>query len=394
MSANGRRVSGNSSGDLVRGAAEGRIGRRDFIQKGSVSLAGAGLATLLSGPSGSGQPMQKSKVVLVKHDGATDENGVGSADIVGRMVHRSVRELTGKDSLREAWREFVSPDDVVGLKVNVRGGRNLSTQPCVVDAIVEGLVKAGVRPNNIIIWDAWNRELVRAGYILNDSDEGLRCYGTDRGTYKPDRDPRRRTSGEAWKPFYSAKPVMVEDKAVYFSKILVDEITALINVPLIKDHRIAGVTVSMKNHFGSILNPNDLHGNRCDPYLGALNATGPIKGKTRLIIVDGLRALYNGGPRDNPQWKWRQNSIIASTDTVAIDQLGLEIIEEKRKQNELSPLGDLARHVATAARLGLGTNDPARMDIKEIDITGSASPMRGVGRTLDRRTVGRILFVS
>jgi len=87
-------------------------------------------------------------------------------------------------------------------------------------------------------------------------------------------------------------------------------------------------------------------------------------------------------------------NIIASTDTVAIDQLGLEIIEEKRKQNELSPLGDRARHVATAARLGLGTNDPARMDIKEIDITGSASPMRGVGRTLDRRTVGRILFVS
>ncbi len=365
-------VGGSSKKKVTRRTAPRRVGRRDFIQKGSVSLVGAGLATFLSGRSVADQPGQSSKIVMVKHAGATDDRGAGSADIVKQMVGWAVRELTGKDSVRDAWREFVSPDDVVGLKVNVRGGRELSTQPCVVAPIVDGLVSAGVKRNNIIIWDAWNRELARAGFTLNESDDGVRCYGTDRGKYRPGRDSGRRTEGDAWKPFYSPAPVMVEDKTVYFSRILSDEITALINVPLIKDHRIAGVTISMKNHFGSILNPSDLHPNCCDPYLAALNVTPTIKDKTRLIIVDGLRALYNGGPRDNPQWKWRQNSIVASTDTVAIDHLALQIIEEKRKENDLAPLGDRARHVATAARMGLGTNDPARMELKEIDVTGLA----------------------
>jgi len=110
----------------------------------------------------------------------------------------------------------------------------------------------------------------------------------------------------------------------------------------------------------------------CDPYLAELNAAAPIKDKTRLIVVDGLRALYNGGPRDNPPYRWRQNSIIAGKDTVAVDHLGLEIIEAKRIENGLTPLGDRARHVATAAKLGLGTNDPERIDLREIDITTGA----------------------
>ena len=73
----------------------------------------------------------------------------------------------------------------------------------------------------------------------------------------------------------------------------------------------------MKNHYGSILNPSDLHGNECDPYLGALNAADLIKNKSRLILVDGLRGIYNGGPRDKPQWRWQPNCIMAGTDPVA-----------------------------------------------------------------------------
>jgi len=362
-------ASENPDGGPVGGPTGRRIARRGFIRRGSVSLAGAGLAAIFGGRDVAGQSAQKSKLVMVRHDGATDEQGAGSPDIVKRMVDRSIRELTGKDSMRDAWREFVAPDDVVGLKINLRGGRRLSTQPCVVDAIVDGLLEAGVKRNSIIVWDAENREFRRAGYTINDSEDGVRYYGVDRGSKRP-RD--RQAARAALKPFYSSEPVMVADKEVYFSKILAEEITALINVPMIKDHRLSGVTVSMKNHFGSILNPSDLHPNCCDPYLAELNATDPIKSKTRLIVVDALRALYDGGPRDNPRGRWRQNSIIAGTDTVAIDSVGLRIIEEKRKQNGLVPLGDRARHVATAAKIGLGTNDPAQIDLREIDIARSS----------------------
>ncbi len=349
-----------------------RMGRRAFLQKGSVGLAGAGLTALFAGPRASAETSEKSRLVMVKHARATDDQGAGQTDIVRPMVDRSIQELTGKDSLADAWREFVSPDDVVGLKINVRGGSYLSTQPCVVDAIVAGLVAAGVRENNIIVWDALTWELPRAGFTLNSSDQGVRCYATDKGRYTPGKGRRRGDTRAALRPFYSDEPVQVADQAVYFSKILTDEITALINVPMIKDHRIAGVTCSMKNHYGSILNPSDLHRSFCDPYIAALNAAAPIRDKTRLIVVDGLRALYNGGPRDAPPWRWRQNCIIAGTDPVAVDTLALRIIEEKRKEKGMRPIGERAKHVATAAEKGLGTNDPAQMDLREIDNTADA----------------------
>jgi hypothetical protein len=117
------------------------------------------------------------------------------------------------------------------------------------------------------------------------------------------------------------------------------------------------------------MRPSDLHPNYCDPYLAELNATAPIKRKTRLLVVDGLRALYNGGPRDAPQWRWRPNCIMAGTDPVAVDSVALAIIEEKRREKGLDPIGKRAKYIATAAKSGLGTDDPARIDLREIDVS-------------------------
>ena len=348
--------------------------RRDFIRRGSVSLAGAGLATLLPMHKAGGEETAKSRVIMVKHDGATDENGVGYPAVVKRIVARCIAELTGKDSHRDAWREFVSPDDIVGIKVNCIARKNFSTQLSVVDAIADGLTAAGVKPNNIIVWDRWNWEMQAGGYQMNSSDEGVRCYGTDRGSYDPakirnaSREDRGRLVKELTGQFYSEEPTDIAGVPVYLSKILLDEVTALINVPLIKDHRLSGVTCSMKNHYGSIINPSDLHLTNCDPYLPYLNLAPPIRDKTRLIVTDVLRAVYNGGPGNSPD-RWRENAVMVSTDTVAMDSIALRMIEEKRNEHGMSPVGERARYVATAARMGLGTNDPAQIDLREIDIT-------------------------
>jgi uncharacterized protein (DUF362 family) len=328
-------------------------------------LTGAGLLASTDPLSASAQTSEKSRLVLVRHSGATDEHGDGQAESVARMLDRAMRELTGKDAPAEAWRTFVSPDDVVGLKINLRGGRYLSTQPCVVEAIVAGLLAAGVTANHIIVWDAWTREFAEAGFTVNTSDQGVRYFATDQRRAGSGRE----ASDEALEPCYASEAIPVSDKSARFSKILTEEITALINVPLIKDHRIVGVTCAMKNHFGSIMRPSDLHANYCDPYLAELNATAPIKGKTRLVVVDGLRALCNGGPRDAPQWRWRPNCIMAGTDPVAVDSVALAIIEEKRREKGLDPIGKRAKYIATAAKLGLGTDDPARIDLREINVS-------------------------
>jgi len=358
---------------LVRGSTR----RRDFIRAGSVALASAGLTHVLHNRGAAARPVQKSTVVMVKHDGATDERGVGNPAVVKKLVARAVAEFTGKDSPREAWREFVSPDDIVGIKINCIGKKAFSTQRCVVGAIVDGVTSADVKPNNIIVWDRWNWEMQAAGYEINTSGEGVRCYGSDRGSYDQAKleqmlpGKRMQVVQELTRDFYTKEPTDVAGVPVYFSKTLFEQVTALISVPLVKDHRMSGVTCSMKNHFGSILNPSDLHKSYCDPYLAHLNLAPPVRDKTRLIVTDFLRAVYKGGPQDSPD-RWRQNAVMVSTDSVATDSVALRYIEEKRAENSISPIGERARHVATAAKLGLGTNDPAQIDFREIDITSGA----------------------
>jgi len=332
-----------------------------------MGLLGAGL---VAGQSGAGAgKSERSIVAVVNHGQATDDDGAGRPEVVGSMVDRTMLAFTGKETVEEAWAGLVSADDVVGIKVNVRGGPRMSTQPCVVASIVAGLQAVGVKEQNILIWDAWNRELPPAGYAINESDQGIRCYGSDRGVHttgtRLGRDELRKKVGE----HYSDRPVKVADREVFFTRIIEEEITALINVPLIKDHRIAGLTCSMKNHYGSILNPSDLHGNACDPYLAALNATPPIRDKTRLILVDGLRGLYNGGPRDKPQWRFRPNCIVAGTDPVAIDSYALEVLERERKEKGMPPLGPRVRYLATAAEMGVGQINPEQIEFREVDLT-------------------------
>ena len=67
-------------------------------------------------------------------------------------------------SVAEAWRSLVSPEDKVGIKVSASGRSVSGTNPEVVDAIVDGLVEAGVSPRNIIVWDKSIEDLLAAGY--------------------------------------------------------------------------------------------------------------------------------------------------------------------------------------------------------------------------------------
>ena len=61
------------------------------------------------------------------------------------------------------------------------------------------------------------------------------------------------------------------------SKILTERCDALINVPVLKDHDGAGVTIALKNMYGVIHNPNKYHPNGCNPYVADLNMLPAIR---------------------------------------------------------------------------------------------------------------------
>lgn len=253
---------------------------------------------------------------------------------------------------QQAWRRLFKSDDVIGIKVNCMAGRNLSSHPHVVEAIVAELQKIQVPAENIIIWDRTGRELQSAGYILNTDGAGVKCYGTESVGYEKNASAKGSFNGR-------------------LSKILTQQITALINVPILKNHGGAGVTIAMKNHYGSFHNPSKHHGNMCDPYIADLNSLDEIKAKTKLIVCDATRASCNGGPGYKPAFAWQYSGLLLSCDPVALDTVGTNIIEERRAEIGLPTLagtGRYPRQLASAAERGLGKAEIGRIDLQTLEL--------------------------
>jgi len=62
------------------------------------------------------------------------------------------------------------------------------------------------------------------------------------------------------------------------------------------------------------------------------------------------------------------NRIFFSRDPVALDRLGLDILEEKRRGQGLDSIRGIATHIASCAAKGLGTDDLARIDQRVLKV--------------------------
>lgn len=306
----------------------------------------------------------KSRVISVKKSGIMD-NKRPDPKIVENMVDLGIKKLTGKDDIIAAWRQFVSKDDIVGIKINPIGKKLLSSNPEIVNSIIKGVQAVGVEPNSIIVWDRYDEHMESAGYPFNTSSEGVRYFSSES------------TAGYDREQFYKSdedkKSMRDEDGNIsYFSNILTKNITALINVPVLKNHSIAGVTICLKNlAYGVVNNTRRFHPAPyyCDPMTAEVCSHPALKNKIRLHILDSLQACFDGGPINmKPFTMWNEASIMFGTDPVAIDKIGMDIIEKKRIENNKSSIRQKAKHIKTAAQMGLGTDDLDMIDLVELNV--------------------------
>ena len=251
------------------------ITRRTFVRE--ISSIGLGLAlapTLLNFHVERAHAIENAgKIVVATSNYLTNGLSVNT-DVANLLLNAAIKPLTGKNSVEEAWKSIfpsLTQNDIIGIKINTLF--QLSTHIQVVDAIVQNLVAIGVPGNNIIIWDKSDGDLTSSGYKINRGETGVRCFGTNAD--------------------YDNKIYKIGGQSKRLSKILTQTCDHLINVPVLKDHSISGVTFSLKNHYGSVDNPGSLHGNNCDPYIADLNNTDPIKEKTSLIVLDASVGVYN-----------------------------------------------------------------------------------------------------
>jgi uncharacterized protein (DUF362 family) len=320
----------------------GGLRRREFI--GTTVAAGVGVWTLGRGTVLGEGAGGKSIVVSCTRDDATKDKKP-NADAVKQMVHAAVCKLAGKAKPEEAWGTFVKKGDVVGVKINCLFGVGAATHPEVTAAVVEGCQMAGVPADKIIVWDREDKHLEKSGYTVVKGP-GVRYIGVE----------------GAWED----QPTAIATCQGKLAKILTQQCTALINVPILKTHSTAGVTMALKNHYGSFHNPNQAHENGCDPFIAELNALDCIRKKTRLIVADALLPVAEKGPQARPEWTWEYKTILASLDPVAIDYVGVKILDEQRAKINLPPIEPKCKCVQTAAAKGLGAADMSKIEIVKV----------------------------
>ena len=285
-------------------------------------------------------PQVKSRVVVVRHAGACSGPDDINADAVKQMLDAAIVELTGIGDAQTAWRTLFDPTERIAIKVNTIN--RYGTSVPLAYAVAGKLRAIGVIAENIVIFDRDAGELQRAGYSINEDGLGVRCRAT-----REHREPRD----------VAGTPQRLSD-------ILLD-CDALINLPLLKQHGFSGLTFAMKNHYGSIDRPSSIHFDNCAPGIAALNALPEIRNRTRLIIGDVLRMC---------PVNWDQavvgNTLLMSFDPVAHDYVGMQILTDWLSANGGNPAGVIGRagHLAAAAALGLGTNDPAHIDRRELSL--------------------------
>lgn len=307
--------------------------RRQFLQ--SALVVGGGVLT--------GGPLlarARSRVAVVRRPDAVARDGQVRAALVKKMVFKAVAQTVGVTSPAQAFASLFSKNDVVGIKVNCLAGKRMSTRPEVALALADGLRLAGVKPGNIVIWERSSRELERAGYQLQKDNFAPRVIGTDGN--------------------YDKQPIDAGSVGGCLTRIVSSMCTRQINVPVLKDHDLAGVSLGMKNYFGAIHNPNKYHDNQCAPYVADLAAYPLLKKQTALVVCDALFAQCHGGPAYVAEYCRPYGAIIASTDQVAADAVGSQLLEKMRHTRGLPTLveaGRPPRWLAQAAQRGLGVAD-------------------------------------
>ncbi len=312
--------------------------------------------------------------VYFAQDSDAISNYQENAPVVRAMVDALVLAVTEKPNLDEAWRSLVQPADRVGIKVSARGGPLFSTHRAVVDAIAEGISRAGVPTKNIVVWD--RADMVAAGFARPPRDFAVRAiepitgYNLKAIFSSPvvgrliwgdalfSRRNRRTPSDD--------EPEQFGDES-HWSRVLC-AVTKIINVPVLSSEESCGVAGCLYNVTIPNLDNWRRFAQEPDPSLVELYRDEHVGRKVVLNIVDGLIAQFAGGPDFQPNYAWNYATIFASRDPVALDATALREIDEWRAQARLPKLAKRGSYLQTAAAAGMGQCASERIDLKKVGV--------------------------
>ncbi len=332
------------------------------------------------------------KVVAVKSAKSLSDDGRKvDGEAVREMMERGMRALTGDAKTADSWRRFFSPEDVVAIKVNAGGRPWVVSSHEIVAETIRNLMEVGVKPPQIYIYERFQDQLDQVNYAPH-VPEGINIFAAERENILNDNysyDPR---------VYVEANFFGEDDTRSNMIRLISQKVTKIINIPNVKDHGATGVTGCLKNiAYGSFSNVARTHQNGVShtlSFVGTLAAVEPLRSRTVLQIMDGLRGVWHAGPfAPTLKYVFFPRTIMFGTDPVAIDRLLIDVVDDERKRRGAISIWNRdeqtldfntgrnrnddpntniiirePRHVEYAAQLGLGVSDASEIHIEEMEI--------------------------
>jgi uncharacterized protein (DUF362 family) len=302
--------------------------RREFISK-SVFAVGAGMTFLsLDEAFGKSIPNPQAAYDLVALMGGEPEV----------MFEKGIAALGGL-------KNFVKAGQIVVVKPNIGWDRapeyGANTNPKLVSKIVSDCLAAGAKTVFVFdnTCDNWRRAYSTSGIEKAAKDAGAEVITAgSEANYKDVTIPRGK----------SLKAAKVHEKIL--------ECDVFINVPVLKHHDGAQISLAMKNLMGIVWDRGFWHSNNLDQCIADMVTYR----KPDLNIIDGYRVMKRNGPKGvSINDVTLEKAQIISTDIVAADGAAARIFGADP---------ETIRQIKIANDSGLGVMDLSKLNINRINL--------------------------
>jgi hypothetical protein len=282
------------------------ITRRDFLRGTAYTAIATSLGSSFEKEV---RAEEKVKVVLIRNEKVTDQQGRIHQEILQQMLDQGVSHLLGEENSIQAWKKLIKPTDIVGIKSNAWSP--LPT-PSELEAVIQQRVlDVGVPKTNISI----------------------------------------------------------DDRGVLDNKIFQSS-TALINVHPLRTHFWSGVGGCIKNYIMFAPTPWLYHTDSCSPLASIWNKP-IVKGKTRLNILSLIRTQFwsRGAHHFDRRYISEYKGLLIAKDPVALDAVGARLLQLQRVAHlgEDRPIDTQPKHIFVAdQKYKLGVSDLNRIEIVKL----------------------------
>jgi len=264
------------------------------------------------------------------------EGDVVDEVVLGEMIDQGLQKLTDTAAPADAWKKILGDARRIVLKFNRVAAGVLGTSDVMASVLVSRLSDAGYDPASLMLVET-------PPYLAHR----FKTMDVPRG----------------WGGW-----IRIGNRPEQLARY-VEQSDAIINVPFLKTHQIAGISCGMKNISHAVIRrPAHYHANGCSPAVPQVLANKPVSEKIRLNLVNALRIVVDRGPDATEDDVVSLGGLLFGFDPLAVDQIGLSALAIERRR--LSLPGEInVRYLAAAARMKLGRWRPEEIERISLDAT-------------------------